>query len=136
MNSFKKAIMAISITVGVIGVMAGAYGPAPSVYASSASSACEAIAAGADCNEETAAGGSGTTVSGIVASAIEILSYIVGIAAIIMVIIGGFKYITSNGDASKASSAKNTLIYALIGILVAGLAQVIVQFVIDRITSP
>lgn len=134
MNIFKKVIISAVVLAGFAAVPVALVGPTPSVFASSASSACDAIGATASCDESQAGGG--VTVSKIVSVAIEILSYIVGIAAIIMVIIGGFKYITSNGDASKASSAKNTLIYALIGILVAGLAQVIVQFVIDRITSP
>ncbi len=62
---------------------------------------------------------------------VEILSLVAGIAAIIMVIVAGFKYITSNGDAGKVGSAKTTLIYALVGIAIAALAQILVHFVIN-----
>jgi hypothetical protein len=64
--------------------------------------------------------------------AVEILSIIVGIAAIIMVVISGFKYITSGGESSKVSSAKTTLIYALVGVAIAALAQILVRFVLTE----
>jgi hypothetical protein len=63
---------------------------------------------------------------------VNILSIIIGAAAIIMIMVSGFKYITSGGDSSKIGSAKSSLIYALIGIAIAGLAQILVQFVLDQ----
>ena len=50
---------------------------------------------------------------------------IVGVVAIIMIIVGGFRYITSGGDSSKVGSAKNTIIYAIIGLILVALAQII-----------
>lgn len=70
-------------------------------------------------------------VTNVVKTAVSILSYIVGIAAVIMVILAGFKYTTSGGDSNKISSAKTTLVYALIGLVVAALAQVLVHTVIN-----
>jgi magnesium-transporting ATPase (P-type) len=66
---------------------------------------------------------------------INILSVIVGIAAVIMIILGGLKFITSNGDANKIGSAKNTLLYAIIGLVIVVLAQVIVRFTVGKVTS-
>lgn len=66
------------------------------------------------------------TVKGIV----NILSYILGIAAVIMIIVSGFKYVTAGGDSNRVSSAKNTLIYALIGLLIAAIAQALVHWVL------
>ena len=63
---------------------------------------------------------------------INIFSFIVGFVAVLMIIIGGFKYITSGGDSNNISSAKNTLIYALVGLVIVVLAQVLVRFVINR----
>jgi hypothetical protein len=71
---------------------------------------------------------SSTGVTNIVSSVIVILSLILGVVAVIVIIFAGFKYVTSSGDAGKISSAKNTLIYALIGIVVAALAQFFVHF--------
>jgi hypothetical protein len=49
-----------------------------------------------------------------------------------MIVLSGFKYITSGGDANKVSSAKSSLVYAIIGLVIVVLAQVIVHFVIIR----
>ena len=48
-----------------------------------------------------------------------------------MIVYSGYNYITSGGDSGKVSSAKTTLIYALVGLLIAALAQIIVHFVIN-----
>jgi hypothetical protein len=72
-------------------------------------------------------------VQGIVDTALNILSIIIGIAGVIMVMLGGFRYITSGGDASKTASAQNTILWALVGLAVAALAQIIVRFVLARI---
>ena len=66
----------------------------------------------------------------LLAKIINIISIIVGIIAVIMIIIGGFKYITSGGDSGKVSSAKNTIIYAVVGLIIVALAQFIVKFVL------
>jgi len=62
---------------------------------------------------------------------VSLLSYIAGAVAVIMIIISGFNYITSAGDSNKVNSAKNTLIYAAVGLTIAVLAQVIVNLVIN-----
>jgi hypothetical protein len=74
-------------------------------------------------------GGSG--INDFVASVVNILSLIVGMAAVIMIIVAGLKFVTANGDSSRVASARNTLIYALIGIAIAALAQVLVHFVLS-----
>jgi hypothetical protein len=57
---------------------------------------------------------------------------VVGAISVIMIIYGGFRYITSGGDSGKVGSAKNTIIYAIIGLIVVVLAQVIVNVVIKQ----
>jgi len=71
----------------------------------------------------------------LIANIVNIFSIVVGIVAVIMIIIGGFKYITSSGDSNNISSAKNTIMYAIVGIVIAALAQVIVRFVLKRATN-
>lgn len=87
----------------------------------------------------TAAGGAQPDaekrVSNIIRTIITLLGALVGIAAVIMIIFGGFRYVTSGGDPNKVASAKNTLLYALIGVIVAALAAVIVQFVLKKTTT-
>lgn len=61
--------------------------------------------------------------------------YIVGIIAVIMLIIGGIRYVTSGGDAKKVTDAKNTVLYAIIGLIISFLAFAIVNFVITALPS-
>ncbi len=70
--------------------------------------------------------------TGIIKTIINIVSVIVGVVAVIMIVFGGLKYITSGGDSSNVSSAKNTIIYAIIGLVIVALAQFIVRFVLDK----
>ncbi len=78
-------------------------------------------------------GGDGNPQKGlndVIATVVNLLSIIVGVVAIIMIIIGGLKYVTSAGDPAKIGSAKNTVIYALVGLVIVALAQTIVRYVI------
>ena len=61
--------------------------------------------------------------------------YIVGIVAVIMLIIGGIKYVVSGGDTKKVTDAKNAVLYAIIGLVIAFLAFAIVNFVISALPS-
>lgn len=65
-------------------------------------------------------------------TAINILSIIVGVAAIVGVIISGLRLVLANGDSNAVSQARAALTYSLIGVAVAAFAQVIVAFVLSR----
>lgn len=78
---------------------------------------------------------SGSNLSTTVKKILNILSAIVGIVAIIMIIIGGFRYVTSGGKQENITAAKNTITYALIGLVIVALAQVIVHFVLREATE-
>jgi len=71
----------------------------------------------------------------LLAKIINIMSVIVGVVAVIMIIVGGFRYITSGGTPEKVTGAKNTILYGLIGLIIVALAQVIVRFVLKQVTS-
>lgn len=80
---------------------------------------------------KTTCGNSDIQLTGVVNNIVTILSIVVGVVAVIMIIVAGYKYITSAGDASKITSAKNTLIYAIVGLIIASLAQLIVHTVLS-----
>ena len=61
--------------------------------------------------------------------------YVVGVLAVVMVIIGGVKYTTSGGDQAAVTSAKNTILYGIVGLIIAILAYAIVNFVIGKIAG-
>ena len=71
----------------------------------------------------------GNSVTSVFATVTNILLFLVGAVAVIMLVVGGFKYVTSNGDQNAIASAKNTILYAIIGIVVAFLAYAAVAFV-------
>ncbi len=108
--------------------------PCDPVVASIATGLCEGsnIGTGAtDCKTNS----STASIRTLAASIINVFSIIVGLVAVIMVIFGGFKYITSGGDSNSVSGAKNTLIYAIIGLIIVALAQFLVRFVINTATG-
>ena len=76
--------------------------------------------------------GAKSTIDNTISLALNIFSSIVGIIAVVMIIVGGVKYITSQGESANITSAKNTILYALVGLVVVALAQVIVRFVLGR----
>lgn len=86
----------------------------------------------ADCKDDDA---STEGINNTITMIINIFSTIVGVIAVIMIIYGGLRYITSGGDSGKIGNAKNTIIYALIGLIIVALAQFIVRFVLSKSTS-
>ncbi|HXH04806.1 MAG TPA: hypothetical protein VNI82_00045 [Candidatus Nitrosotenuis sp.] len=69
--------------------------------------------------------------AGVFTKIINTIIFVIGAVAVIMVVIGGFRYVVSNGDSSSVTSAKNTILYAIVGLIVAMLAYAIVNFVIS-----
>jgi hypothetical protein len=70
---------------------------------------------------------------GIFQTISRILIFIVGAVAVIMLIIGGLRYVLSAGDAKNVTAAKDTILYAIIGIVVALLSFALVQFVVTSL---
>lgn len=73
--------------------------------------------------------------TGVFKQVTNTILYIVGIVAVVMLIVGGIKYVISGGDSKKVTDAKNTVLYAIIGLVVAFLAFAIVNFVISALPN-
>lgn len=84
-----------------------------------------------DCSKDNGAG-TGDNITNLAKQAVNLFSIVVGAVAVIMIIYGGFRYITSGGDSGNVGNAKNTLIYAIVGLIIVALAQIIVQFVLTQ----
>jgi hypothetical protein len=69
----------------------------------------------------------------LLAKAISLTSLAVGVASVIMIIVGGLKFVTSSGDSAGVTSARNTVLYAVIGLVIAATAQSVVLFVLNKI---
>lgn len=135
----KKIIAPLLITLAVFGIGAGiglvSMGQTASAQLKEA--ACEGAALGGTnttCSDTPGdPNGASARINRTIAIIINVLSFVVGIAAVIMLIIGGFRYVTSGGDSNSVSGAKNTILYAIIGLVVVGLSQLIVQFVLGKL---
>jgi cytochrome bd-type quinol oxidase subunit 2 len=73
------------------------------------------------------------TLTNTLSTVINVFSFVVGAVAVIMIVVMGLKFITSQGDASAVASARSGIVYALVGLAVVALAQVIVHFVLGKI---
>ena len=138
-HKFIMGMAGLVLTVATLVVtntaQASALTPPLIVASNSSISTSDACAGLEQIDSKQGCSTSGSGVSSIVKAAVSILSYIVGVAAVIMVIVAGFKYVTSAGDSGRISSAKNTLVYALVGLAVAALAQVLVHLVLTDTTK-
>ncbi len=70
---------------------------------------------------------------GILTTIINLLSLALGVIAVFVIIIGGIKFITSSGDPASVTSARNTILYAIIALVVVLAAQAIVRLVLSRL---
>lgn len=62
---------------------------------------------------------------------VNVLLYLLGAIAVVMIVVGGVRYVTSGGEGQAISGAKNTILYAVVGLVVAILAYAIVNFVVS-----
>jgi hypothetical protein len=70
--------------------------------------------------------------NGIIIKVANVFAFITGVAAVFVIMIGGFTYITASGDASKASGGKNAVLFATIGLVVVVVGRAIIGFVITK----
>jgi hypothetical protein len=94
--------------------------------------ACSGGSTGAVCSTKTT-GDPLVGPNGLISKVTRVIALLAGIGAVIIIIIGGFMYITSGGDSGKVSRAKDTLIYAVVGLIVIVMSQTVIIFVIDRL---
>ena len=108
------------------------------VQALQSSSVYAADASDAVCGSLTEAGescaGSQSTIQKVIKFALNTLSWIAGIIAVVMLIMSGLRFMTGGGDPQSISSARRGVIYSLIGIVIVILAQSIVRFVVNKST--
>ena len=87
----------------------------------------------AECNLDNSGDNAGKAVTTKVNTAINVVLGVLGLVAVVMIIIGAISFVTSQGDAAKTTKAKNTILYSVIGLIVALLAFAIVNFVLTGV---
>ena len=142
MNTFLQTLTARSLIVSAFIALSALALPAAPVYAGDDddnTAVCATndatktgIRSGIKCAKSTDQRGN---LGNVIETVTNVLLFIIGAVSVIMIIVGGIKYVLSNGDASQVTSAKNTILYAVIGLVVALLAYAIVKFTIDSFTN-
>ncbi len=136
-QKIKLALVSMAL---LLGVSAPALAPV-SVYAAEDNNITKGLctgtnaAAGGGDASCSAGGDNNDDLKALAAKIVNLISLLVGIVAIIMIIYGGFRYITSGGDSGRVGNAKNTLIYAIIGLIIVALSQFIVHYVLTASTN-
>lgn len=126
----RKLLLASLITL-MVTIFVTPITSAQSPFSNSKQEACKGANLGSSgsCDKKT----NEKKVNDLIATIINILSVIVGIVAVIMIIINGFRFITSGGDSNAVSSARNGIIYAIVGLILVAFAQVIVRYVVLKL---
>lgn len=122
----RKILIGLSLFFGLVFVgapQASAFDPFPD-------NICNRAGAG---NSPACRDDGTETPIGVIGRIIQVMAIVTGVAAIIVIIIGGLQYILSSGDPSAISNAKNTILYAIIGLAVAASAQLLVRYFVTRI---
>lgn len=127
MNKLRSIVLVLGITLG-IGLIVPLNAHA---VTNVISDQCAGVTDSVVCNK---AQSTSSTPASLISKIVNTLLFIVGALSVIMIIIGGIIYATSAGDSGRVTTAKNTIIYAVIGLVVALLAFAIVKFVVSRFT--
>lgn len=125
MKHIKQLIITLGIVVGGMSLVASV---APAYAAcTSGSSAVQCATQG---YSDSGGGSNKVSFQGFIKKIVNLLLYILGAVAVVMIVIGGVRYTTSNGDSSQTKAAKDTIMYAVVGLVVAVMAYAIVNFVL------
>lgn len=130
MKQIIKKVTQIAAFVPIFALFASVAVPVAPTYAVEECDPSSGITNAADCSKGEGQSDSLTGETGVFRTVTNILLFIIGAVAVIMLVIGGIRYTISGGDQNQISAAKNTILYAIIGIVVAILAYAAVNFVI------
>jgi len=123
MKKWQQFVMVLGLVVG-IGTVALPVTPANAINVFDKGCTGQATDAQSVC------GNTGDSAASMTKTVVNTMLFILGIVAVIMIVIGGIRYVVSNGDSAAVAGAKNTILYAVIGLVVAILAYAIVNFVV------
>lgn len=125
MKNTIKILFALTLFVGLL------FSPLAVVHADAGQVFTEACKQSN--NNPAVCGGNNTGVFDILKTVINVLLIVAGAVAVIMIIIGGIRYITSSGDQSHVKAAKDTILYAVIGLVITILSFAIVNYVLGKL---
>jgi glucan phosphoethanolaminetransferase (alkaline phosphatase superfamily) len=127
MNKLTNILIGLAIVVGIGTAVLTVTQPAHAIDVDPCKNTVNT--GSALCNDKTDA-------NGVIKIIINTLLFLIGVVAVIVIIIAGIRYTTSGGNANSVSAAKNMLLYAVIGLVVAIFAFAIVNWIVFRATNP
>lgn len=133
MKKLRLLITTISSFV-VLATPLLAFSPAhASLFSNSTNQACQGVALNDSTTCSTSTADASSKVNKVLATALNLLSILVGIAAVIVIIVSGLRMILAQGDSNSINSARNGVLYAIVGLVIVALAQFIVRYVLERV---
>lgn len=138
----KQTIKNLLVAVFAVPALALAAAVVPSVPAF-AQNECQSTAGGENLTLQSGANcakGKGQQTdlfgqTGVFKRIVDVMLFLIGAISVIMLIMGGVRYVLSGGEQGKVAEAKNTILYAVIGVVVAILAYAVVNFVISSFSA-
>ncbi len=131
LNVIAAALMVLGL--GSIATLSPAYADNDSAFCANGKPALNGDIS--NCDEWK--GGSGISnnndLMGILTTIINVIVGVIGFVAVVMIVVGGIGFVTSQGDTSKVAKARNTILYGVVGLVVALLAFAIVNFVLSAV---
>lgn len=133
--------MSLPVVVSAAGVASASSSAGARFIAADLVPGCKdaAISGTSACTDVTGGQGQGTSDNslygpeGVLTKAATIIAWISGVAAVIMIILGGFTFVTGSDDPNTLSAAKKTVLYAVIGIVVVLVPSTIIRFVLSKL---
>lgn len=129
MKLYKKICLTVALLLGLSGVGIVVTGNGVLLAATAQEQVC--IGANGGDTSKTCDGDS--DIQRVLKVVLNVMSWIAGLIATIMLIIAGIKFATSGGSSEKAKTAQSTIIYAMVGIVIVALSQIIVHFVLNQV---
>ena len=119
MNKIKNFVLVLGAVLGI-----GLLAPTGAHAIDAIADQCKGVTDSAVCAKQN------SNVNDVVKTLINVLLFIVGAISVVMIIVGGLLYTTSAGDSTRVTKAKNTVVYAVVGLVVSFLAFAIVNYVV------
>jgi hypothetical protein len=121
------------LALGIFGLFGLTFmAPTPTAHAQATGIITGQLCDGTTRLDPTACSADRSTLGRVLSIITQTIVYVVGGISIIMIVIGGLRYVTSGGDPNTTKGAKDTILYAVIGVVVAIIAQGLVTFVLSR----
>lgn len=122
---YLVSVLSVAVLCGFLGGTTAAF----SLF----DKACDGNGAAAVCKDSQNAGNPIYGSGGVISVVVDILSLVVGIAAVIVIIVAGIQYMLSTGDPTKTNNSKNAILYAVAGLVIAVFARFIVTFIVGKL---